>query len=158
MSLAESWGCRLRDSPRTPTLFAPSKPRDVTTESGSVCALWECALCKPSGLHPARLEPRSIQDELGELALACVSFLSLLLSSPHPIVRSAQTFRGWRDVGFQHQEAVDLLWRLQCTLQRARADCNLLTTTLPPPPQIRCPRLLYYRRGAVPVRESRKAA
>ena len=39
MSLAESWGCRLRDSSPTPTLFAPSKPRDVTTESGSVCAL-----------------------------------------------------------------------------------------------------------------------
>lgn len=76
--LAESWGCRLRDSSPTPTLFAPSKPRDVTTESGSVCALCVCALCKPSGLHPARLEPRSIRDELGELKLACVSSLSPL--------------------------------------------------------------------------------
>lgn len=30
---------------------------------------------------------------------------------PHPTGRSARTFHRWRDAGFQHQEAVDLLWR-----------------------------------------------
>lgn len=59
-----------------PTRFAPGKPRDVTTKSGSVCAL-----CKPSGLRPAWLERRSIRDELGGVgARLCVFPFSV----PHP--------------------------------------------------------------------------
>lgn len=108
--LAESWGCRLKDSSPTPTLFAPSKPRDVTTESGSVCALCVCALqtiWAPSCAVGTTIDPGRVG---GVEACLCLLPFSALLG-PHPIVRSAQTFRGWRDVGFQHQEAVDLLWR-----------------------------------------------
>lgn len=59
-------------------------------------------------------------------------------SAPHPTGRSARTFPWWRDAGFQHQEAWTFSGDARGTLQRTRADCNLLPGP-PSPPRIRRP-------------------
>ena len=137
----------------TPTRFAPSKPRDVTTKSGSVCAL-----CKPSGFRPARLERRSIRDELGELELACVSSLAPL-PTPAP-----------------HRSLCTNISRLEGRRFSAPGGCGpsleacgapsrgleLIATCSPRSsplfPKFAAPGCEYYMQCAVPVRESRTAA
>lgn len=71
---------------------------------------------------------------------ACLCLLSFLAPfwppSHHSLCTNVSPVEGH---GFQHQEAVDLLWRRAVHPPEGQTDCNLLTTTLPLLPKFAAP-------------------
>lgn len=116
-----------------------------------VRALCECAFCKPSGPHPARLERRSIPDEFGELGLDCVSSHSRFPSSPtppFPFVCQAQTSLRRKDVGFSAPGGRGPLEACSTTSSGLLSTCLSTTLAVLPKSAARgCPSLSCARYG-----------